>query len=106
MKHRELDKKYRQLGKRWRRLRARGEDSDTTKQYTPQDVHALLHNKGNGAGIIRPGTSDLHLPANLDALGEGKQSDSPLRVMVVIVTLALIFIAIITYFISQMPNKD
>ena len=87
-------------------MRGRSDDSDTTKQYTPQDVHALLKKQENGSGIIRPDTADLHLPANLEAIGEGDQTDSPYRVMFVIITLALVFIAIITYFVSQMPKKD
>ena len=87
-------------------MRKRGDDPDTTKQYTPQDVQALLTKQQNGSGIIRPDTGDLHLPANLDAIGEGDQTDSPYRVMFVIITLAVIFIAIITYFVAQMPKKD
>jgi hypothetical protein len=106
MKHRDIEKKQKDKDKRWRRLRARRDDPDTTKQYTPQDVQALVAKGGNGAGIIRPNTGDLHLPADIEAIGEGKQTNRPPRIMIVIVTLALIFIAIIAHFVSQMPAKD
>jgi hypothetical protein len=106
MRHRDIEKKLKNADKKWRRLRGRRDDPDTTKQYTPQDVHALLSKEGNGLGIIRPNTGDLHLPSNLEAIGEGEQTNSPPRIMIVIITLALIFIAIITYFVSQMPTKD
>jgi hypothetical protein len=69
-------------------------------------VETLLHRDGNGLGIIRPSTGDLHMPADLDSIGDGEQTDSPYRVMLVIVTLSLIFISIITYLISQMPQKN
>jgi hypothetical protein len=106
MRHRDIEKKLKQQSKRWKRLRGRRDDPDTTKQYTPQDVQAILAKQENGSGIIRPNAADLHLPANLEAIGEGDQTDSPFSVMIVIITLALIFIAIVTYFVSQMPNKD
>jgi len=106
MRHRDIEKKFKNRDKQWKRLRGRRDDPDTTKQYTPDDVHALVAKQGNGSGIIRPNTADLHMPANIEAIGEGEQTKSPARVMLVIVTLALIFISIVTYFISQMPNKD
>ena len=87
-------------------MRGRRDDPDATRQYTPQDVHALAAKQGNGSGIIRPNTGDLHLPSDIEAIGEGQQTNSPPRVMLVIVILVLIFISVITYFISQMPNKD
>jgi hypothetical protein len=106
MKHRDIEKKHKHLDRTWNRLRGRRDDPDTTKQYTPQDVHALLRQKGNGSGIIRPDTNDLHIPSGIEAIGEGEQADGPPRIMLVIVTLALIFISIITYFVSNMPPKD
>ena len=106
MKHRDIEKKQKQIDKRWRRLRERRDDPDTTKQYTPQDVHILLHQHENGSGIIRPNTNDLRIPSDIEAIGEGGQTDGPPRVLIVIVMLALIFISIIAYFVSQMPPKD
>jgi hypothetical protein len=106
MRHRDIEKKRNQSDKRWKRLRGRRDDTDTTKQYTPQDVHALLRKQENGAGIIRPDTGDLHMPSDMEAIGEGGQTDAPTNVLLVIVTLAFIFIAIITYFVSQMPDKN
>lgn len=106
MKHRDIDKRYKDKDKRWRRLRGLRDDPDTTRQYTAQDVQGLIAKEGNGTGIIRPSTGDLHLPADLEAIGEGEQTSSPPRIMFVIITLAFIFIAIIAYFVSRMPNKD
>jgi len=106
MKHRDIEKKNKQIDKRWKRLRERRDDPDTTKQYTPQDVHALLHKAENGAGIIRPNSDDLHIPPDIESIGEGGQNNGTPRVMIVIVTLALIWISIIAYFVSQMPPKD
>lgn len=91
---------------RWKRLRTKRDEADITKQYTPNDYQVLANGKGNGSGIIRPETGDLHRLSSLDAIGEDQQSDSPSRVVLVIVALALLFIAIITYFVMQMPQKD
>lgn len=87
-------------------MRTQRDDAETTKQYTPQDIHALLRKQENGSGIIRPDTSDFHIPSDMEAIGEGGQTGAPARVMLVILMLALIFIAVITYFVSQMPPKD
>jgi hypothetical protein len=106
MKHRDIERKLKNRDKRWKRLRDRRDDPDTTKQYTPEDVHALVAKQGNGSGIIRPSTGDLHLPADIEAIGEGQQTNSPARIMLVIVMLAVIFISIVTYFVSQMPEKN
>ncbi|MGA9773987.1 MAG: hypothetical protein WBV94_33460 [Blastocatellia bacterium] len=94
------------ISDRWKRLRAKREDADITKQYTPGDYQILANGKGTGAGIIRPETGDLRRLSSLDAVGESQQTDSPSRVVLVIVMLALIFIAMITYFVMQMPQKD
>ena len=91
---------------KWKRLRAKRDDTDITKQYTPSDYQHLVKDKGNGSGIMRLGTGDLHLPSSLDTIGEGQQTNSPPKIVLVIVTLALIFISIITYFVMQMPPKD
>lgn len=106
MRHRDIDKKYKNMGKRWRRLRGRRDDPDTTKQYTPQDVQAIVAKAGNGSGIIRPETGDLHLPADMESIGEGEQTNSPPRILFLIITLAFIFMAVVAYFISKMPVKN
>ena len=89
-------------------MRNKRDDPDKTKQYTPQDVQSLAHNETgrNGAGVLRPDTDSLHLPTGIEDISEGVQTNSPNKVLIVIVTLALIFIAIITYFVSQMPPKN
>ena len=92
------------IDKSLRRLRRRRDDPEKTRAYTPGELHRLAHQSNNSAGVMRPDTGDLNLPPDLDNLGEGRQTDHPSRVVLIIVTLALIFIALITYFISQMPD--
>jgi len=87
-------------------LRRRQDDTETTRQYSELDLHSLAHHQNSGAGIIRPETGDLHLPSGLVESGEGRQPNTPPKVMLIIITLALVFIAIITYFVSQMPPKN
>jgi hypothetical protein len=83
------------------RLRRRRNGTDMARLIAPEEAHA--QNNVNGAGIIRPNTGDLHLPAGLE---EQESTGNPHTILLVIVTLALIFISIITYFITQMPRKD
>jgi hypothetical protein len=104
MKLRKMNKPKTEKG--WHRLRRRQDDSDKTQIYTEQDIESLSRSQGNGLGIIRPDTGDLHMPSNLEVSGDRQHSNSPPRVMLVIVTFALFFIAIITYFVMQMPKKD
>jgi hypothetical protein len=106
MKHRDLDRKHREQKRSWRRLRMQRDDTETTRQYTPKDLQAMTYTRNNGAGVIRPDTGQLHLPSGIEDFEEGQQSDSPPRVMSVIVALALVVIAVITYFVSRMPQKD
>lgn len=94
----------RKLFKRqWMRLRRRQNGTETSRLYPPEEAQALAQSNVNGAGIIRPNTGELHLPAGLE---EQETSGNPHTILLVIVTLALIFISIITYFITQMPRKD
>ena len=97
--------KRRKTHKGWYRLRRPQNGPVTTRQYTAQDVHHRAHSQKRPAGVIRPDTGDLHLSADLAERGEGRQTKPPPRVMLVIIALALVFIAIITYFVSQMPPK-
>lgn len=92
--------------KGWTRLRRSQHETETTKQYTEQEIQSLSRNQSNGAGIIRPNTGDLRMPLDFAEHGYGQQTGRPSRVMLVIITLALVFIAIITYLVSQMPKKD
>jgi hypothetical protein len=93
------------INDKWRRLRARRDDTETTRQYTADDVKALAADvvSRNGAGILRPDRGDIHLPSSLEEIGEGNPSKDSPKVIIAIVILALIFISIITYFVSQMP---
>jgi hypothetical protein len=60
----------------------------------------------NGAGIIRPDTGALKLPLNYDDLGAQESSPSSINIVLVIVILAITFITIIAYFVSQMAEKS
>ncbi len=56
----------------------------------------------NHAGILRFEAENLHLP---EALAEAGETESNSLVVIVITTLAIAFIAIIAWFVSQMPGK-
>ena len=92
--------------KGWKRLRRSQDETETTRQYTEQEILSLSRSPGNAAGIIRPNTGDLHVPADFVETGDGQETNRLPRVILVIITLALIFIAIITYFVTRMPSKD
>lgn len=107
MKENQLNKQKHKRHRGWNRLRRLKNGAETTRQYTEQDIQSLAHNQSRVAGIIRPDTGDLHMPSGLvESGGGGQQTNSPPRVMLVIITLALVFIAIIAYLVSQMPKKD
>ena len=96
--------KHSRIDKSWRRLRRRRDDPEKTRAYTPGELHHLAHQSTNNVGIIRPNTGDLNLPSGLDDIGENSQTDHPSRIVLIIVVIAMIWIAILTYFVSQMPD--
>src|SRR6267143_2657581 len=100
MKLQSIDRHKGRKHRGWNRLRRRQADSETTRQYTEQEVQSLARTQSNGAGIIRPDTNDLHMPSGLAGTGYGQQTNRPHVVMLVIITLSLIFIAIISYLVS------
>lgn len=60
----------------------------------------------NEEGIIRPNTGNLRLPdALIEASDNKERTMMPGKVILTITALALIFIAIITWFVSEMPEK-
>ena len=87
--------------KGWSRLRRPRQETETTRQYTEQEILSLSRSPSNAAGIIRPETGDLHVPAGFVETGDGQQTNRLPRVILVIITLALIFIALITYFVTD-----
>ena len=89
--------------RQWMRMRRQRNGAETTRLYAPEDVQALAQNNANGAGIIRPDTGQLHRPAGLE---EQDTTGHPHTILIVIVTLAILFISAITYFITQMPRKE
>ncbi len=96
----------RRKNKGWKRLRRSQDETETARRYTEQQTPSLSRIQTNHAGIIRPDTGDLHMPSDLAEPGYGQQTNRPPRVMLIIITLALIFIAIIAYLVSQMPQRD
>jgi hypothetical protein len=106
MKDRKINNRIWKTSKLWRRLRPRPDELETSKLYTDEELQNLSQKQINSVGIIRPDTGDLHLPTGLEESTEGDQTDSAFQVMLVIVILTLIFIGMITYFVSQMPKKD
>jgi len=46
-----------------------------------------------------------HKSRNTEPFSEGQQIDEPSKVVLVIVALTMIFIAVISYFIRQMPKQ-
>jgi len=85
------------------RLRRRRNGTDIVRLTAPEEAQTVAQSNVNGAGIIRPNTGELHLPAGLE---EQETTGNPHAIVLVIVTLALIFISIITYCITLMPRKD
>jgi len=61
---------------------------------------------GNGLGMLRHETRSMQLPgALIEASGARHEGSAPGRFMILIVTIAVIFISIITWFVSEMPEK-
>ena len=56
-------------------------------------------------GIMRPDTGALSVPSDLSEDDKGR-SVLPNRVVLVITLLALVFISIIAWFVSEMPTKN
>jgi hypothetical protein len=92
--------------KGWRRLRRPLRAEETTREKTGEAIHSASRSPSDAAGIIRPDTGNLHIPAHLAETGNGQQTTRLPGVILVIITLALIFIAIITYFVANMPSKN
>jgi hypothetical protein len=61
--------------------------------------------RDNGAGVMRPETGSLNLPAGLIESDDRPLFSPPGRVMMIITVLALIYIAIMTWFIAHMPEE-
>jgi hypothetical protein len=79
-------------------LRLRDETSAATTPDAAEEPH--------DAGILRPDSEKWRLPEALAEAGEADSSSlKPGRVMSVITILAIVFIAIMAWFVSQMPEK-
>ena len=61
---------------------------------------------GRPAGTLRFDSDNLHLPEALAEAGETELNGAmPGRVMLIITILAIAFISIMAWFVSQMPDK-
>ncbi len=82
------------------RLRKRSEP----RAPEPTELSAPEH--ANHAGVLRFDEEHLHVPEALAAAGEYEtESLMPGRVVIIITVLAVVFIALIAWFVSQMPAK-
>lgn len=79
------------------------------KKHPPAEAAApvedtMPHNRS--VGVLRFDAEHLHLPEALAEAGENEPDGMvPGRVVIVIAGLAIVFIAIIAWFVSQMPEK-
>lgn len=70
----------------------------------PPIEDTMPHNRS--VGVLRFDAEHLHLPEALAEAGENEPNGMmPGRVVMVITGLAIVFIAIIAWFVSQMPDK-
>ncbi len=86
----------------------------TTRLISPMKVAPEPANKesvpiaapSNGAGVLRPELDKLHVPGALIEASDTEPSTlMPGRFMLTVMGLAIIFIAIIAWFVSQMPDR-
>jgi hypothetical protein len=101
----DMEKFNRRRSAVWRRLRKHQSGAETTKFYTEEELEAMADEPGKNSGVMRLHTAELRLPKGLEEPEDGKKTDSAFAVMLVIIIVILIFIAIITYFVAQMPDK-
>ena len=82
------------MNKRVRRRDVREPKGGRARRETPPSVN----------GIMRPDTGALRMPSDLND-EDRSRSLLPNNVVLVITLLALLFIAIIAWFVSRMPAK-
>jgi hypothetical protein len=84
-----------------------GDDDGPT--LTTNGSGPLVNGAGRSPGILRPSTGALRLPDGLaeagDAEPDSPQSWIPGPIVLFIIVAALIFISVIAWFVSQMPDK-
>src|SRR5262245_11483490 len=90
-------------------IRLRNKPSPVNDLPKKEESADSRNGTNSGAGILRPGTTNLRLPAALAEAGEsdsnGSQTWMPGPVVIFITAAAIAFIAIIAWFVSQMPAK-
>jgi len=104
-------KRHKQSKSRRRRLyqAVKGGPFRLRKKHPPADAappveDTMPHNRS--VGVLRFDAEHLHLPEALAEAGENEPNGIlPGRVVMVVAGLAMVFIAIIAWFVSQMPDK-
>jgi hypothetical protein len=102
------NKKSKSIRRRFRQA-VKGGPFRLRKKHPPADAAApvedtMPHNRS--VGVLRFDAEHLHLPEALAEAGENEPDGMvPGRVVIVIAGLAIVFIAIIAWFVSQMPEK-
>ena len=97
------------LGRRFRRQERKVISGGTTRlvklpTIAEQSIEPAI--PASDEGLLRLKTETLRLPSALAEASElGESGLMPGRVVLTITVLAIVFIAIITWFISQMPGK-
>jgi hypothetical protein len=86
----------------------------TTRLISPKKLSADLQGpnslqttaQNNGSWVLRPDLDTLRVPDALIEASDAKASDlMPGSFMLTIMGLAIVFIAIIAWFVSQMPDR-
>jgi hypothetical protein len=78
--------------------------ASTKRLHADSSLNSVSHSSSNDLGILRPDKE--RSPEALKDVGDVKPSALlPGRIMLTITVLAMIFIAIITWFVSRMPAK-
>ena len=89
---------------RRKKLRAReAVRGGTSRLTTPQ---APAQEQKQNSGILRPNTGMLRLPSGLTESSERQASQLPGRVMLIIISLAIVFIIVIAWFVAHEPPKE
>ena len=92
------------IDKSLRRLRRRRDDPEKTRAYTPGEIHRLAHETTNSVGIMRPDTGRLEPPLRHRQHRRRSTDGPPVAGSLIIVVIAMFWIGLITYFVSQMPD--
>jgi hypothetical protein len=89
--------------------RRRTVSRSTTRLTAPQaevEPPANCTDHAKQGGIIRAGAVESHVSSRLNEIEDKAMAVDPTKIVVSIVIIALIFIAVITWFIAVTPTKQ